>query len=494
MGVRRIGELLVSEGLLTESAVSRALGFQRLSGERIKIGSILLDWDLLAEEALLATLGKHHRCPAIDWPTLSAAPMEVVRLLPAASATRFGAIPFALDRATLRVAFVDPGNLAVIDEISAITGKRVAPCVTSEVRLMQAHQKFYGRHLPGGFRAIVQKLERKTAQTRRGAEPKPTVDFRAPDLVAASATKVPVLPGPDFESLSPPELPSLEGSAAAGPAHADWPTAAPPPAPSEPAPEIAPPIVAPPVSPRDDSIRSGDDSLVEWVGDALASFQQEGTPAGTAPGSIPAASGHCAAVSLPAPAPRSPSSDEVASGMWRASSHEDGDAIASGMWSPGEDAESPLWEARTREEIGDAVLQNALTHLPRVLLFGSGKTAVTGWRGRAPALSPGDVEAVRIPASARTVFAAVLASGVPHFGPVERSEWPAALHELLGKDPPDCAIFPIRVLDGVAAFLYADRDGRPMLYTDFALIARAAASTANVLARFLLRSNTAPVA
>ena len=49
MAPRRIGELLVSEGLLSESEIHRALGFQRLSGERIKIGSILLNWDLLRE-------------------------------------------------------------------------------------------------------------------------------------------------------------------------------------------------------------------------------------------------------------------------------------------------------------------------------------------------------------------------------------------------------------------------------------------------------------
>ena len=47
MGARRIGELLVAEGLLSESVIHRALGYQRLSGERIKLGSILLDWDLL---------------------------------------------------------------------------------------------------------------------------------------------------------------------------------------------------------------------------------------------------------------------------------------------------------------------------------------------------------------------------------------------------------------------------------------------------------------
>src|SRR5437588_1966139 len=129
--MRRIGELLVEEGLLSEAAVNRALGFQRLSGDRVKLGSILLNWDLLAEDALLKTLAKSHRCPAVDWLTLSAAPIEIVRLLSSAHAARLAAIPYELEKGALRVAFVNPSNLAAIDEVSAITGKRVVPCVTT---------------------------------------------------------------------------------------------------------------------------------------------------------------------------------------------------------------------------------------------------------------------------------------------------------------------------------------------------------------------------
>ncbi|HKD12649.1 MAG TPA: hypothetical protein VKE50_11260, partial [Thermoanaerobaculia bacterium] len=213
MGARRIGELLVAEGLLSESVIHRALGYQRLSGERIKLGSILLDWDLLEEEALLATLSKHYRCPSVDWSVLSAASMDAVRLLSLAQVSRFGAFPFQIERGTLLIAFGDPSNLALIDEISSITGKHVRARVTTEVRLMQAHQKFYGRHISGAFRTILQKLSRRTTtQVRRGPEPIAAVDFRAPDLVAASGTVVPVNPVADPDLLTLPDVPSSEPS------------------------------------------------------------------------------------------------------------------------------------------------------------------------------------------------------------------------------------------------------------------------------------------
>jgi hypothetical protein len=481
--------LLVAEGLLPESVIHRALGYQRLSGERIKLGSILLDWDLLGEEALLATLSKHYRCPSVEWSALSAASMDAVRLLSLAQASRFAAFPFQIERGTVLIAFGDPSNLAVIDEISSITGKHVRARVTTEVRLMQAHQKFYGRHIPGAFRTILQKLGRRTTtQVRRNPEPIAAVDFRAPDLVAASATVVPVNPVEDPDLLTLPEIPSSEpaspaaaesGAPASDAAHtapsASTELAA--------AAQAAPSAVAP-----HDPLRSGEDSLSEWVGEALASFQEGGK--GTNPSSSrPAARADSFDGDATAPIAAAPTTADVPSGMWSAPASLGQDDVAAGMWKAGEELPEPL----TRDEIGDAVLRNALTHLPRVLLFGNGKAVITGWRGRAPRLSEEEFATVRIPSNAHTVFAAILAAGVPHFGPVERSEWPAALGSVLGKTPPDCAIFPIRVFDDVAAFLYADRAGQPMQYTDFALIARAAASTANILSRFLHRASAAPV-
>jgi hypothetical protein len=63
----RIGELLVAEGVLSEGAVQSALGFQRHTGEPFRLGTILLDRDLLGEESLLKALATIHRCDYVTW-------------------------------------------------------------------------------------------------------------------------------------------------------------------------------------------------------------------------------------------------------------------------------------------------------------------------------------------------------------------------------------------------------------------------------------------
>src|SRR5215831_11586651 len=156
----RIGELLVADGVVTEGAVQSALGFQRHTGEPFRLGTILLDRDLLPEENLLRALSAIHRCDYVTWSDLLKAPPNVVRLLPERAAVRLAALPYALEGRGVRVAFKNPSNLAAVDEVSAVTNRPVIPAVISEVRLLQAFHLFYGRPVPIEFRGVLQKLER----------------------------------------------------------------------------------------------------------------------------------------------------------------------------------------------------------------------------------------------------------------------------------------------------------------------------------------------
>ena len=562
----------MGEGFVSEQALTRALGFQRMAGSRAKLGTILLTWDAVAEESLLTALAKLHGCPAVMWPVLSTAPMEIVRLLPAAKAIRLGAIPFDAQRGLIRVAFLEPWNLAAVDEVTAITGRRVLPAVTSEVRLLQAHQMFYGRHLPMEVRTIVQRLDRRTMDRR----PPAVRDFRTPDLVAAERLSNPTTierAEPFAESVSipiaafqpeanppaPPEhfglegMPSLpeitapppdvvrpiefsspeperESASAEPPEESPAPTATPaaPPRAREtdarreasPAGRDASPsgVEEPALYGREDSDGISD----PWAYAAEAEGLDLATAQPAASEAVPDLASHRRGIpeSIPpfrrAGDPVDPLTDIHASPrMNRESKRESNresnresspavspldreDDVVAGMWQPAPEApvpvdlwwegraESPASEARTRDEIAESVLGRSLSSVPRVILLGAGRTGITGWRGRGPGLPPDIVASIRVSHAEISIFSAVQESGVPHFGATDRAEWPRGFAQRFGGAPLDCAIFPIRVMDGTAAFLYADRLGSPMKYEDFALIARASATAAGMLSRFLL--------
>jgi hypothetical protein len=186
-----IGQFLVSEGILSSEAITRALGFQRSSVESFRLGTILLNWELLAEEALLAALSRFHGCPSADWAALSKASPEALRCLPAQQAIRLGAVPYALEAGSLRIAFRNPSDLAVIDQASQISGRRVLPSTTTEVRLALALNQFYGHPLPFQFKPVIQKLERRKTL--------PSVKA----LATAVPPGKPDLPPPLFENIPP---------------------------------------------------------------------------------------------------------------------------------------------------------------------------------------------------------------------------------------------------------------------------------------------------
>ncbi|MGH9316005.1 MAG: hypothetical protein ACRD1P_02700, partial [Thermoanaerobaculia bacterium] len=195
---RRIGEFLIAEGLVSEAALARALEFQRASGKALSLGGIFLNWGLVGEEALLQALAKLHNCPAVAWDQLSCASPEAVHLLSGEQAIRIGAMPYATDKKIVRVAFANPSNLAAVDEVAAITKRRVVPGVTTEVRLLQAHQRFYSRPIPVPLWTILQKLDRKPPKP-----PVPVVQIppQAPETSGTPLETILALAEPGLESL-----------------------------------------------------------------------------------------------------------------------------------------------------------------------------------------------------------------------------------------------------------------------------------------------------
>ena len=172
------------------------------------------------EAHLLTVLASLHRCEAVTGEMLARAPIEVVRLLPANHAIRLNAVPYALQKARVKVAFVNPGDLAAVDEVSALTGRLCVPGVVTELRLMQAHRRFYGRTIPVEFRPAGVRTE--------GTRP----EGRSREAVPVTRATSPAAPASEDEAVEPitiPDLPIPNAPAAAAPAKAPAESASAPP-------------------------------------------------------------------------------------------------------------------------------------------------------------------------------------------------------------------------------------------------------------------------
>ncbi len=131
---KKIGELLIQEGLITAAQLSQALDDQRHSGERI--GATLVKQGIIDENTLYDFIAKQYSCPQVSLSKLTVE-KAIASLIPLDIMHKYQAVPFGLMGNTLHVAMADPGNLFIIDDLRFLTRKNIQIHVASDSVLKQ---------------------------------------------------------------------------------------------------------------------------------------------------------------------------------------------------------------------------------------------------------------------------------------------------------------------------------------------------------------------
>ncbi|MBI2153879.1 MAG: type IV-A pilus assembly ATPase PilB [Candidatus Rokubacteria bacterium] len=137
---RRLGDLLVNEGLITPENLQRALAEQKGSNE--KLGSILVRLGLIQEDQLIGFLSRQYGIPSITLSQLDIDP-EVVKLVPAQIAKKYEVLPVKRTGNALTLAMADPTNVFALDDVAFMTNLQVLPVVASQGAIRQAIERLY---------------------------------------------------------------------------------------------------------------------------------------------------------------------------------------------------------------------------------------------------------------------------------------------------------------------------------------------------------------
>lgn len=136
----RIGEILVEMKACTAQELQAALKTQSIFGGRL--GTNLLELGIVDGRQLAQALSTAHGVPCLDDAT-EPEPAAIAALT-AEQVARFDVIPIHVDDRRLRVAVVDPRNLASLDDLAFATGKRLEVMVAPEARVWALMRKHYG--------------------------------------------------------------------------------------------------------------------------------------------------------------------------------------------------------------------------------------------------------------------------------------------------------------------------------------------------------------
>ena len=133
--VRRLGDLLVAEGLITEAQLRQALGNQR--GKADKLGSVLVRQGSLTEEQLIGFLSRQYGIPSITLVNLEV-DAETLRLVPPHIAKKYEVLPVKRIGGTLTLAMSDPTNVFALDDIAFMTNLQILPVVAPQAAIRRA--------------------------------------------------------------------------------------------------------------------------------------------------------------------------------------------------------------------------------------------------------------------------------------------------------------------------------------------------------------------
>ncbi|MFQ5579957.1 MAG: ATPase, T2SS/T4P/T4SS family [Nitrospiria bacterium] len=140
VGRKKLGELLIEGGFLSEHQLSRAL--QEQKKRRKRLGETLIELQMISEEQLAQTLGSLIGMPYVR-PTSMEVDPEIFMLIPEQLARRHLAVPLNIENKELIVAMVDPLDYESINDLRFHAGMAIHPVVSTRKEILETIEDSY---------------------------------------------------------------------------------------------------------------------------------------------------------------------------------------------------------------------------------------------------------------------------------------------------------------------------------------------------------------
>ena len=170
MAYMRLGDLLLSSGVISHEQLERALELQKESKERL--GDVLVQSGIITEQQLIEALKIQLGVEFVDLTAVSI-PVELAKYVPRTLAKKYCVVPVKLVRDTLYLAMSDPLDFIAQEEVKAASRKRVIPMIATHRATEQAISRLYGSE---GTARVIEEMKREAVSA-------------GPDIVPAQLAK-----------------------------------------------------------------------------------------------------------------------------------------------------------------------------------------------------------------------------------------------------------------------------------------------------------------
>lgn len=141
---KRIGDMLLSEHIITQEQLEQALPVAR--ERKKKIGETLVEMGFTTEKAIAQALSIQLGLPEVELGAINI-PDELLNLVSDNVLRKHVMIPYAFDQKNANIVYVamsDPMDMIALDDFSIITNLQAEPSVATAQDIMLALDKYYG--------------------------------------------------------------------------------------------------------------------------------------------------------------------------------------------------------------------------------------------------------------------------------------------------------------------------------------------------------------
>jgi len=161
---RRLGDILLEQGLIGEEQLKEALVLQRASNQNM--AQFLVERGYIEEEDLVIALSEQLGIPHIRVANYNI-PDEILKQVPENLARQYLMLPVSVTGDVLTLAMADPLNIMALDDLQMLTSYEIEPVVAVKSELEEAIARHYGgkqsnqlfEQLIAGADEIVDKIE-----------------------------------------------------------------------------------------------------------------------------------------------------------------------------------------------------------------------------------------------------------------------------------------------------------------------------------------------
>ena len=141
----RIGDLLLSQGMITQQQLDTALSEQKI--RKTKLGETLIALGYVSQKDFSDVLSRQLGVESVDL-RKEGLQDAAIRLVPEDIMKKYELVPFAIDENNsniLKIAMSDPMYLPAIDDVSLITGMEVVPYFAPTAQIAMQIDRMFGK-------------------------------------------------------------------------------------------------------------------------------------------------------------------------------------------------------------------------------------------------------------------------------------------------------------------------------------------------------------